>query len=757
MKKKIINSVIVGLSCLLFSSQSQITFAQEHLENDSLLTLKRIFADGEFAANRLSPSKWLADGDGYTTLETGAEGKGRDIVRYDCKTGKKTILIPASKLIPAGKDEPLSIRDYSWSVDAQKLLVFTNTKRVWRYHTQGDFWVVDLKSWEMHKIGGDAKPSTLMFATFSPDGKKIAYVCEKNVYAEDLKSKKITQLTKSPSENIVNGTSDWVYEEEFGLRNGIRWSPDSEKLAYWQFDTDGVGTFNLINNIDSVYSQIIPLPYPKVGTTNSACRVGVVAATGGETTWFDVPGDPRNHYIPRMEWAASSDEIILQQINRLQNTNIVMLGNVNSGNVHPIFTDRDSAWVVVVDDWKWLDSGEEFTWVSEKDGWRHIYRIHRSGEKVKLVTNGKYDVVSIVGIDSKNGWIYFMASPDNPTQRYLYRISLDGNSRPERLSPAQKSGTHSYNISTNFKWAFHTYSNMDSPPVTSLIDLPNHKVIREMVSNDELRKKLGPIKRQPTKFFDMPIQKNVTLQGYQILPFNFDKSKKYPVLFFVYGEPAGQTVLDRWGGARYLWHTMLAQNGYVIISVDPRGTPGPKGRAWRKSIYGQIGILASADHAAANRVIRKWSYVDSTRIGIWGWSGGGSMSLNAIFRYPDLYQTAMAIAFVSNQMLYDTIYQERYMGLPDTNPDGFRDGSPINFAKNLTGNLLLMHGTGDDNVHYQSAELLVDELIKHNKMFTMVPYPNRSHGLSERTNSYRHVFETLTWYLKNNMPPGAIE
>ncbi|KAA3659513.1 MAG: S9 family peptidase [Calditrichaeota bacterium] len=716
-----------------------------------------MFTDREFESERLAPSKWLADGQGYTTLEKAEKEKGRDIVRYDCQTGNKAILVPASKLIPENKKDPLAIRDYAWSKDQSRLLIFTNTKRVWRYHTRGDYWVVDLKSWQMHQLGQRFKPSTLMFATFSPDGKKVAYVCEKNVYVEDINSRKITALTNSTMANIVNGTSDWVYEEEFGLRNGIRWSPDSKKIAFWRFDTEGVGTFNLINNTDSIYSRIVPLPYPKVGTTNSSCRVGVIEADGGEPTWFDVPGDPRNNYIPRMEWAASSTEIILQQINRLQNINNIMLGDIKTGKVKMIYTDKDSAWLDVVDDWKWLNGGKEFTWVSEQDGWRHIYSISRDGSKVKLVTNGAYDITQILGIDDKEGWVYFMASPDNPTQRYLYRTRLDGKGKAERLSPSNQAGTHAYNMSPNFKWAFHTFSTIDDPPTTELISLPDHKSIRTMVANKELKEKLKPIKRTPTEFFTLEIAKKVSLDGYKIVPFNFDKNKKYPLLFFVYGEPAGQTVLDRWGGSRHLWHTMLAQNGYIVISVDPRGTPGPKGRAWRKSIYGQIGILASADHAAANRLIRKWSYIDSTRIGIWGWSGGGSMSLNAIFRYPDLYQTAMAIAFVSNQRLYDTIYQERYMGLPETNPEGFKNGSPVNFVKNLRGNLLLMHGTGDDNVHYQSAEVLIDELIKQNKMFTMVPYPNRSHGLHEGENSFRHVWETLTWYLKKHMPPGPVE
>jgi len=298
---------------------------------------------------------------------------------------------------------------------------------------------------------------------------------------------------------------------------------------------------------------------------------------------------------------------------------------------------------------------------------------------------------------------------------------------------------------------------MDNPPIHELISLPNHKSVRILEDNSELRTKVKTLKRKPTEFFRVDIGEGVLLDGYQIKPYNFDPVKKYPVLFYVYGEPWGQTARDAWGGNTYLWHLMLAQQGYIIMSIDNRGTPSPRGRDWRKCIYRQIGILASADQAAAVRVIRKWEYVDSTRIGIWGWSGGGSMSLNAIFRYPDLYHTAMAIASVPDQRYYDTIYQERYMGLPEDNAEGYKNGSPITFARQLKGNLLLVHGTGDDNVHYQGAEALINELIKHNKHFTMMAYPNRSHGIYEGTGTTLHLRKLLTRYLFENLPAGPSE
>ena len=744
----------IFLTLLLVAFSSSCLKAEE--KDLSFLTLERIFSSKEFSPEQFGPARWLKDGSGYTTLERSeAKKDSRDIVLYDPESGRREIMVPAVSLIPKGESSPLKIDNYVWSSDGKLLLIFTNTKRVWRQNTRGDYWVLNLKTWDLHKLGGDEEPSTLMFAKFSPDGRRVCYVCKNNLYVEDLADKRITQITTDGSRRIINGTFDWVYEEEFSLRDGFRWSPDGESIAYWQLDTKGVRDFYLINNTENLYPRIIPVQYPKVGETNSACRIGVISAEGGETQWFKVEGDPRNHYIARMDWAADSKEIVFQRLNRLQNTNKVMLGNAKNEQVKTILTDSDSAWVEVVNDLRWLDSGKRFTWVSEQDGWKHVYLDSRSGKRVRLITPGEFDVISIRSIDEKSGWLYYIASPDNPTQRYLYRIMLDGRGKSERLTPMDQEGTHSYQISTDSKWAFHTYSSFDTPPVTELVRLPGHDVMRTLVGNSKLRNKVAALKSRPPEFFSVDIGDEVLLDAWCMKPFDFDPEKRYPLFFYVYGEPAGATVRDSWGGSRYLWHLMLTQQGYLVMSVDNRGTNVPRGREWRKSIYRQIGILASSDQAAATRaIINSRPYVDSNRIGIWGWSGGGSMSLNAIFRYPDLYHTAMAIAFISNQRFYDTIYQERYMGLPEDNVEGFKNGSPITYAHQLKGNLLLIHGTGDDNCHYQNCEALVNELIAHNKRFSMMSYPNRSHGIHEGKNTTRHLYELLTWYLKENLEAG---
>ncbi len=757
MPKRIGNWVVECCTAILLLLGSVGTVLGAEPADPSILTVERIFTGKEFETEKFGPARWLEDSSAYTTLEDSQDQEeGKDIVRYEPQTGRRKVIVPAARLIPERESKPLEIDDYSWSPDAKKLLIFTNTKRVWRENTRGDYWVLDLTDWTLQKLGQDAEPSTLMFAKFSPDGRRVAYVHKNNLYVQNLANLRIRQLTKDTSETIINGTSDWVYEEEFDLRDAFRWSPNGKLIAYWQFDTEGVHTFHLINYTDSLYPKLTSFKYPKAGQTNSACRIGVTRSRGGKTRWLDTSDDPRNHYIPEMDWAANSRTIVLQQLNRLQNTNRVILANARKAGVRRILTEHDEAWVDVHGDVKWLQNGKSFTWLSERDGWRHLYLVSRQGKKITLLTPGEFDVISVEGIDVEAGWVYYIASPDNPTQRCLYRASLNGSGKVERITPPDQDGTHTYKFSPDSKWAFHTYSSFGTPPITELVSLPEHETVRVLADNSELCAKLDKPKRCPTEFFRVDIGDGVHLDAWCIKPPDFDPEKQYPLLLHVYGEPAGQTVLDRWAGEKYLWHTMLAQQGYLVMSVDNRGTPAPRGRQWRKCIYRQIGILASADQAAATRaIIKSRPYVDPNRIGIWGWSGGGSMSLNAIFRYPDLYRTAMAIAFISDQHFYDTIYQERYMALPSDNEQGYKNGSPITSAHQLKGNLLIVHGTGDDNCHYQSCEALVNELIKHNKHFTMMAYPNRTHSIKEGENTKRHLYELLTRYLHENLPPGA--
>jgi dipeptidyl-peptidase-4 len=739
-------------------------FAQQ---DPTLLTVDSL---SNYRIKQLGPVQWQNDGSGYLALEPSPTRRGFvDIVRYDVNTGDRTVKVSAEKLTPSGASQPLSVEEFSLTADEQKLLVFTNSARVWRSNTRGDYWVLDLKTNSLRKLGGpEAKPSTLMFAKFSPDGQRVGYVRENNVYVENLSGdSRITQLTTDGSRYIVNGTFDWVYEEELFCRDGFRWSPDSKQIAYWQLNSEGVKEMRLINNTAELYPVITSFPYPKAGETNSAARVGVVDANGGPTHWLEVPGDPRNNYLPRMEWADNSNELIIQQLNRRQDTNTVMMADARTGKVRPVMTEKDEAWVDVAwgdIDWdktglgrgdvEWIKQGKRFLWASERDGWRHIYSISRDGSEVKVITPGNYDVISVERVDAQNGWLYFIASPENATQRYLYRTRIEGGDKAERLTPANVSGMHSYNISPRGDFAIHSVSSFDKVPVTDVVRLPQHTVARTLIDNHEVQDRLAKLKQTASEFFKVDIGGGVQLDGWMIKPPDFDSQKRYPVLFYVYGEPWGQTVLDGWFGRNRLWHGMLAQQGYIVMSVDNRGTPAPRGRVWRKIIYRKMGIVNSGDQAAAARVIAKWPFVDPTRIGIWGWSGGGSSTLNALFRYPDVYATGLSVAPVADLHYYDTIYQERYGGLPQDHPEEWKQSSPITFAGHLKGNLMIVHGTGDDNVHYQGTEALINALVAANKQFSVFVYPNRSHSISEGPGTQRHLYGLFTKYILEKLPPG---
>ena len=729
----------------------------------SRLTVERIFGSREFAARGAGQLRWLDDST-YVALQANPQqNDAAELVRFNARTGAREVLVPSTSLTPNGASAPLDVEDYFWSPDHKRLLIFTASERVWRENTRGDYWVLDLASHQLRKLGGDAPKSTLMFAKFSPDGGRVAYVRQNDLYVEDVAGGAITRLTRDGSRTIINGTFDWVYEEELSLRDGFRWSPDGKSIAYWQLDASGVKDYDLINDTDSLYSFVNPVQYPKAGTTNSAGRIGVVAATGGATRWLAIDGDPRNEYLARMDWAGlnNSSELLIQRINRPQNEIDVLLADARIGTVKTILVERDSAWVDVVNDVRWLDKDRVFTWMSERNGWRRMYSVSRDGTTIKALSADSMDVThpafafgaqAVLGTDATGEYVYHFASPQNPTQLYLYRTSLKRPGATTRVTPADQPGTHSYSISPNGRYAVHTWSAFGTPPTVELITLPDHRRVRVLQDNAELRARVAGLELGPREFFRVDIGDGVKLDGWMIKPPGFDQTKKYPVLFEVYGEPAAQTVTDSWGGGGFMWHLMLSQMGYVVISVDNRGTPAPRGRAWRKAIYKRMGVLNGADQAAAAQAIAKWPFVDSRRLGVWGWSGGGSTTLNVMFRTPDVYRMGMAVAPVADLHYYDTIYQERYVGLPQENPEVYRVGSPVTFAGQLKGDLLVVHGSGDDNVHYQNTEALVNALVKANKPFQLMVYPNRTHCICEGEGTSTHLYSLLTRYLTEHLP-----
>ena len=737
---------------LLFSLH---VFAAAQTTDPEWLTLERIFSR-EFDLQRFGGFRWLKTGDSFARLEPSATVEGAtDLISYQIETNQRTVLIPAEKLIPKGEKAPLSIQDYEWTEDGRQVLIYTNSKKVWRLNTRGDYWVLDIPSDKLTKLGGEAKPSTLMFAKFSPDGKRVGYVRENDLYVQTLADGKITRLTSDGSHTLINGTSDWVNEEEFDLRDCWRWSPDSRSIAFWQFNAEGIEDFILVNNTSGLYPSLTRIPYPKAGTQNSAVRVGVISADGGQTRWMQTPGDPRNNYIVSLDWTNDSSAVVLQHLNRLQNTLRLIAADAKTGMTRTILTEKDEAWIdVTLPAMRWLDSGRSFLWISERDGWRHAYTVSLDGTNVKPLTPGAFDVINVQAVDESAGWLYYIASPHNATQRYLFRTRLDGSGTPERITPGSHEGWNTYNISPNNRWAIQVSSTFSTPPKIYLLNLTNKSVVRTMVENAELRARLDKLKRGSHEFFRVDVGGGVTLDGWMMKPPDFDPAKKYPVLYHVYGEPAGVTVTDSWR-FYYLWHLMLTQQGYVIASVDNRGTPAPRGRAWRKSIYRKMGVLSSQDQAnAVKAMAARMPFMDASRVGIWGWSGGGFHTLHALFRYPEIYRMGMAVAPGVDGRYYDTIYTERHMGLPQDNAEEYRQSAPITFVRGLKGDLLIVHGTGDDNVHHQGTEYLMNALIAANKPFTIMPYPNRSHSISEGEGTTRHLYELLTRYLKEHLPAG---
>jgi dipeptidyl-peptidase-4 len=585
---------------------------------------------------------------------------------------------------------------------------------------------------------------------------RIAYVHRNNIYVEDLASGRVRQLTDDGSDTIINGTFDWVYEEEFGLRDGYRWSPDGKRIAYWQLDSEGVRSFTLINNTDSLYPELTSFPYPKVGETNSAARVGVIRARGGKTTWLEIEGDSRQHYPVYVEWAANPDELIIQHLNRRQNTNRLLLAESRTGEVRTVLTEKDEAWLDPVDDFQWLDDGASFLWVSERNGWRQIFRFSRDGKKETLLTPGSYDAISILHTDVEQGYVHFIASPDDPQRRYLYRASLDGDGDAERLTPANAPGDHRYQIAEDSAYAVHWYSRRDMPTVIELVSLPDHQRQQLFTDNAKVRETFEVLKRGKSEFFEVTTEEGVTMQGFLRLPPDFDPGKTYPVIFYVYGEPAGQTARDSWR-SRNLWHVMMNQKGYVTATMDNRGQPAPKGREWRKSVYRRLGVINMQDQMqGVQALLAQRSYLDPERVGVWGHSGGGTSTLHLLFRYPDVYHVGVARAPVPDITLYDSIYQERYSGVLPDDAEYYEAAKVITHVEGLAGKLLLIHGTGDDNVHYQGSERLINALVSSGKQFDLMIYPNRTHGLGGKEDGTTlHLGTLQTDYFLEHLPAGA--
>ena len=708
---------------------------------------------------------WNENETGYYSI------KNNNIVLVSTRGKEDKIILSSTQI------NNIKIESFSFSQSKNKILLFTKSVKVWRYNTRGDYWVYDFNKNQVQKLGREMSSSSLMFAKFSPDENFVGYVSKEksesgfrnsstsvNIYLENLENREIKKLTSSNgTKKLINGTFDWVYEEEFGCRDGFIFSEDGSRIAFWQIDANQVRDFYMINNTDSIYSYTIPVEYPKVGEDLTPARIGVINLIDEKITWMKVPGEQNKFYLPRMTWMPGRNDLMIQQLNRKQNHSKIYIANSNNGETELLMEEKDDAWVdlrsswpyQVQAGWKFINEGKEFLYTTEKDGWSHIYRFNISSKSEYLVTKGDYDVVKPLAYDERNEIVYFIASPENPTERYLYKTSAKGNGSLIRVTPNVLEGSHNYQISTKAKYAFHSFSNYFTRPMQAIITLPNHKFIND---DQNMIKKFDASKKEdhPLEFFQITTVDDVTMEGWIVKPKNLNKNKKYPVLFYFYSEPAGQTGVNRYGaGNNGLYDGNLGDDGYVYVTFDGRGTPSPKGRAWRKAIYRNIGRINVRDMAmGAKAVFEKYDFIDTSRVAVHGWSGGGTATLNCLFQYPEIFHTGIAVAAVANQLTYDNIYQERYMGDPKESYQDYVNGSPIKYAKNLEGNLLYIHGTGDDNVHYQNAEMLANELIKHKKVFYMLSYPNRSHGIRE-DDAYPHVRLMFTDFLRKNCPPGG--
>jgi dipeptidyl-peptidase-4 len=706
------------------------------------LTVHAIWGSREYASDLIEVA-WMKDGKAYTAIEQDASGN-TDLYRVDALNGTKQLLVRGADLVPpgggGGGGKPIAIEEYHFSTDGSKLLIFTNSARVWRQNTKGTFYVWDLAGKRLVPVS--ARPGYQQFAKFSPDGRMVGFVRDNNLYVSDLTTGAETALTTDGGENVINGTTDWVYEEELDLRDAFRWSPDGRRIAFWRFDQTAIRPFYLVDH-DSLYPALMPVRYPKAGTPNSTVKIGVAEVASGRTSWVDLGAD-KDSYVAAMDFADSPTELWLTRLNRHQNRLELLLADVTSGATRVIVSDSDSAWVDANRP-RWITGGKQFLLVSERDGYDQVYLFNRDGSLVRRVTPGGWDVFEVVGVDEQSKVLYFTGAIDGPLARPLLRIGLDGKSLT-RIST--EPGTHGAQFDPTFRLYVDTYSRAGVPPVETL-RRSDGTLVRSVAGNLALVRKVDALRLRPPEFLKVPTPDGVSLNAWIIKPRDFDPAKHYPLLLFVYGGPGSQTVTDAWGGPQYLWHQMLAQDGYLVASVDNRGTGG-RGAKFRKLTYLHLGRYESADQIAAARWFSQQPFVSADRIGIWGWSYGGYMTSRTAFLGGGLFKAALAVAPVTDWRFYDTIYTERYMRTPQENQAGYDESASLTYADSLKSSFLLVHGTGDDNVHFQNSERLVERLEAANKQFDMRIYPNKTHSITGG-NTRENLYGLFTSWLKAHL------
>jgi len=708
----------------------------------TLLTVDRIFAGTDFRVAPLPSIEWLADGRSYLDTRSNAAG-GHDIVKIDLVTGAATTLADAAAIV-GSNGKRLDIESMQLSSDEKKVLLFHDSERVWRTNTRGVYHVLDLAAKRVTPVS--VAPGLQMFAKFSPDGRSVAFVRGNNLWVSDAGGGE-RKLTADGSDTIINGTTDWVYEEEFGLSDAFRWSPDGKRIAFWRFDQSRVPSFPMVDET-TLYPAVTPLRYPKAGEANSNIRLGVVTVATGAMRWLGVSGDA-NTYIPRMQWAGN-DSLAVMRMPRRQNRSELLMASASGGGTRPIAIDSDSAYVDVEDP-VWMGGGRQFLWLSDRSGWRQLYLYDRSGKLVRQVTRDGADVLAVVEVDEERGDVYVQVAAPDATQRQVVRYSLAGKEGGS-AQVTRAGGSHTLNVGPGGRYAVGTHSSMGTPPTMTVYEFPSMRRVRVIEDNSRLQQQLnatGGGIRAGT-FFRLPAADGRTmLDAYRIVPANFDSTRKYPVLMYAYGGPASPQVNDSWGGTRYLWHQMLAQKGYVIVVVDNRGAAW-RGRDFRKMTQYQLGKYESDDQIAAARWLANRSWVNASRIGIWGWSYGGYLTAMSTMRGENVFRMGMSVAPVSDWRLYDTIYTERFMWIPQENAAGYTAAAPLTHIDGLTARYLLVHGLGDDNVHPQNSIQLVQKLQLGRKPFSLMLYPNKTHSISGAGGTL-HLYDMLTRFVLENL------
>lgn len=700
---------------------------------------------GVFSQRTVSGVNWMKTGGFYTTLDAGR------IVKFSITTGQPVeTLFDQRMTAAAGPGEPLNIEGYALSADERKLLLTTAEEPIYRRSSKAKFYVYDLGTKQLKPLSRGGKQQ---YATFSPDGKQVAFVRDNNLFVVDLATGKESQLTTDGRQNaIINGGADWVYEEEFSMARAFEWSPDSKRVAWIRFDESRVPEYNM-QLWGNLYPTDYRFKYPKAGEANSVVTVWVADVATGKKVQAQT-GSETDVYLPRIMWTRNSNLLSVRRLNRLQNRLDLLHVNASTGAATTVLTETSPTYVdlELTDDLTYLPDGKSFLWTSERSGYKHLYLYDLSGKLIRPVTSGEFEVASIAGVDEKNGIVYYTSTEVTPgvgsaLDRQLYRIGIDGQNK-QRLTT--QAGTFTANFSPDFAYYLLYHTSTSSPTTVSLRTTQNTNDLRVLESNDALKGRLAGYAISPKQFFQTKAADgNTSLNAWMIRPFGFDSTRKYPVLMFVYGGPGSQTVQNNWDSRDFFWYQTLAQKGYIIVSVDGRGTGG-RGTAFRTATYAQMGKLETEDQLAAARYLKTLPYVDPARVGIWGWSYGGYMTALCMTLGADVFKAGISVAPVTNWRFYDTIYTERYLKRPQDNASGYDDNSPVTHAAKLRGPYLLVHGTGDDNVHFQNSVTFEDALIRAGKQFQSFYYPNRNHGIYGG-NTRLHLYTMMTDFLEKNL------